>query len=86
MENEKPFRFRNEATEIKYVDSWAYGTRDGMFYFALGIKDDIQGNTGHMNGAFIMSPESARTLYKQLGDLLDPKRKPDPPANKRKVF
>lgn len=86
MAKDKPFKFRNEATEVLYVDSWAYGTRDGMFYFALGIKDDIDGNTGHLNKAFLMTPESARSLYKQLGDLLDPKRKPDHPSTKRKIF
>lgn len=91
---DKPFKFRNEATAVLYVDSWAYGTRDGMFYFALGIKDDVDGNTGHLNGAFLMTAASARMMHKQLTDLLDPNRKPDPVIKKfapeekknRKIF
>ncbi len=75
-----PFKFKAYAKDIRYVDCWQYGTRNGLFSLSLGLVSDPENNEGEIIFSCVMTPDSAKRLYNDLGKLLGGQN--PPPASR----
>jgi hypothetical protein len=75
---EKEFTFKNIPTDIKYIDAWNVGIKDGLFYLAIGSRNNLENNQGDCLFAFVMNPDTARLLLKQIQIFLE--QPPQPPS------
>ncbi len=80
---QQPFKFKSEAKDFHYVDSWQYGVRNGLFHLSLGIKNDPANNEGEILYSVVMNPDIAKEFYKNLGMVLNPpSQPPDAPKSR----
>ena len=80
---QKPFKFKSEPKDIHLVDSWQIGVRDGLFLLGLGLKTDPANNEGEILYSVVMTPQSAKMMYQQLGNILNPPNQPPEDSKNR---
>lgn len=77
--NKKPFKFKGSPKSYSYADCWQFGVRDGLFHLSLGLKTDLENNEGDFLHSFVMNPNNAKEMYRQLGRMLNPPKQNEPP-------